>query len=219
MFLAIVPAYNESARIGSVVRSLFDHVDHVVVVDDCSADNTASVAEAAGATVLRHKINRGQGAALETGHSYARKSGALHVIHFDGDGQFSPLDIPLAKAHLEQSGADILFGSRFLDDRTNMPWFKRHILNPIGRFIDRLMGNPKLSDAHNGFRILTAKALEHVVITQDRMAHASEIPQLAKRGKLHIVEFPVKVTYHEYGQGAMGGITIVKDLLLGKFVK
>ena len=93
MFLAIVPAYNESKRIGSVVRSLFDHVDMVVVVDDASRDATATLAQQAGATVLQHTVNRGQGAALETGHAYARSIDATYVLHFDGDGQCNLLNI------------------------------------------------------------------------------------------------------------------------------
>ncbi len=108
MFVAVVPAYNEEKRIGSVVRSLFGHVDEVVVVDDASADNTIQEAQNAGATVLIHRVNRGQGAALETGHAYARKHGAQFVIHFDGDGQFRVEDIAPALEHLQESNADIL---------------------------------------------------------------------------------------------------------------
>lgn len=219
MFIALVPAYNEEKDIGSVVRSLFHHVDRVVVIDDCSSDMTGYVAQEAGATVLRHHINRGQGAALETGHAYARSCGATFVLHFDADGQFDPDDITPARAHLIASGADMLFGSRFLDTRSDIPWFKKYILLPIGRIMDRLSGAPPLSDSHNGFRILTAKALRHMYITQDRMAHASEIPLLAKRAHLSVVEFPVKVTYHEYGQSAIKGFAIIKDLLIGRFIR
>jgi polyprenyl-phospho-N-acetylgalactosaminyl synthase len=219
MFFAIVPAYNEEQRIGSVVRSLFGHVQKIIVVDDGSVDNTQKNAEEAGAVVVRHEINRGQGAALETGHEYARQNGATHVLHFDGDGQFLVSDITPALVNLKQSGADILFGSRFLDKRSNMPWFKRNILLPAGRFINRLFGTKQLSDAHNGFRILGPRALASINITQDGMAHATEIPALAVEHNLNIVEHPVKVVYHEYGQGITGGFRIVWDLIIGKLVK
>jgi polyprenyl-phospho-N-acetylgalactosaminyl synthase len=219
MFVAIVPAYNEEKRIGSVVRSLFDHVDKVVVVDDCSSDCTSKVAEKSGAVVLRHKINRGQGAALETGHEYARKNKADYLLHFDGDEQFDVLDIKPALEKLKKTKSDILIGSRYLDNRSNVPYFKKNILHPFARFFNKIFFGIKLSDAHNGFRILNKIALEKIKITQDRMAHASEIPSLTKKYNLKVVEFPIKVTYHEYGQSSLGGFKILKDLIFGKFVK
>lgn len=218
MFLAIVPAYNEEKSIGSVARNLFQHVDRVVVVDDGSDDNTARAAEEAGAFVLRHELNRGQGAALETGHEYARAVGADAVLHFDADGQFDVTDIAPALEQLKRVQADILFGSRFLDKRSSVPWFKKRALLPVGRVVSRLFGGGKLTDTHNGFRILTKRALEKIQLTQDGMAHATEIQSLVKRHGLRYTEHPVKVTYDEYGQGIQEGTRIVRDLLLGKFV-
>jgi polyprenyl-phospho-N-acetylgalactosaminyl synthase len=218
MFIAIVPAYNEEKRIGSVIRSLFSHVDKIVVVDDASKDTTVKIAQHAGAIVLSHRINRGQGAALQTGHAYAKQIGATHVLHFDGDGQFQVKDIAPAFAHLKQTQADILFGSRYLNVQSKLPWIKRHIIHPLGKYINRLFAGVHLSDAHNGFRILNKNALQKIIITQDKMAHATEIPYLAKKHDLKMVEFPVKVVYHEYGQKMSGGFRIVKDLFIGKFI-
>ncbi len=221
MFLAIVPAYNESRRIGSVVRSLFDHVDKVVVVDDYSKDTTADVANNAGAIVLKHTINLGQGASLETGHAYARRMNADYVLHFDGDGQFDVSDIEPALEKLKKEKLDVVLGSRFLGDRKNIsiPWTKRYIISPLGRIVDWFFSGLKLSDAHNGFRLLNRHALGKIKITQNRMAHASEIIYLIKKYDLKFIEFPVKVTYHEYGQRASSGFCIVRDLLLGRFLK
>jgi len=219
MFIAIVPAYNEEKTIGSVVRSLFEHVDKVVVVDDASKDNTFGEAKKTGAIVLKHKINCGQGAALETGHEYARRVEADYVLHFDGDGQFNAGDVEPALKQLKEEDAEILFGSRFLDDRSNVPWFKKNVLYPVGYVVNKIFGAVKLTDVHNGFRILNKKALNKIQITHDKMAHATEIVSLAKKYNLKYIEFPVKVTYSEYGQGVSGGIKIVRDLLFGKFVK
>ncbi|PLX28752.1 glycosyl transferase [Candidatus Parcubacteria bacterium] len=219
MFLAIVPAYNEEKRIGSVVRSLFEYVDAVVVVDDASTDKTVDESRKAGGVVLSHEINLGQGAALETGHEYARQAKADHVLHFDGDGQFHVEDIIPALDKLKKKKADILFGSRFLDNRSNMPWFKKYIVSPVGHMVNRAFGAVRLTDVHNGFRILNKKALNNIKISQDRMAHATEILALTKKYNLTYIEFPVKVTYHEYGQSAAGGFKIVRDLLFGKFMK
>lgn len=219
MFIAIVPAYNEEKRIGSVVRDLFDHVDEVVVVDDASKDGTAVLAKEAGATVIRHKINRGQGAALETGHAYARTKHAEYVLHFDGDGQLDVQDIPFALSTIRTAQADMLLGSRFLDARTEMPATKRYIIHPLGRFINRFFWNVRMSDAHNGFRILHRNALHTIRVEQDRMAHATEIPAQAVARGLEVIEHPVKITYHEYGQGMRGGIAVIKDLFIGIFIK
>lgn len=220
MFLAIVPAYNEEKTIGSVVRNLLSHVDRVVVVDDGSVDATRECALDTGAVVLRHSINRGQGASLETGHEYARRVGADLVLHFDADGQFDPNDIEGAVETLRESKADILFGSRFLDGRsTTVPWMKRHIVFPVARRFEHLFFGLLLSDVHNGFRLLTRSALGIIRITHDRMAHASEISSLVHSQHLRFVEYPVKVVYREYGQGISAGISILRDLFFGRLVK
>ncbi|EKE07261.1 MAG: glycosyl transferase family protein [uncultured bacterium] len=219
MFIAIVPAYNEEKRIGDVVQKLLSHVDKVVVVDDKSQDNTIFEAEKNGAFVLKHNINLGQGAALETGHKYARKLGADYVLHFDGDGQFVVDDIVPALNRLKETNSDILFGSRFLDDRTNLPFLKKYFILPIGRFVNKIFGVVPLKDSQNGFRILNKLALEKIVITQNGMAHATEIMGLTKEHNLKFVEFPVQVIYYEYGQGMGGGFKIVRDLIWGKFLK
>ncbi len=219
MIVALVPAFNEAKQIGSVVRSLFNHVDKVVVIDDASSDETMIEAREVGAIVLRHELNRGQGAALQTGHDYALEIGADYVVHFDGDGQFDAADIKPALEKLKQVKADVLFGSRFLDRRSRIPCLKRYIILPLGRIFNRCFWQLKLSDAHNGFRILNRRALEKIKISQERMAHATEIPALAKKYNLRYIEFPVKVTYHKYGQGMHTGLGVVKDLFLAKFLR
>lgn len=218
--LVIVPAYNEAKRIKRVITELQreECIDGVVVVNDASQDDTAKLAKEAGAIVISHQENAGQGAAIETGHEYARQHQADYVIHFDGDGQFDPKDIEPALEYISYHRADILFGSRFLNDTTKLPWLKRHVILPLGRFfIDTLFFNISLSDSHNGFRILNKHALFTISITQNRMAHATQIPAQAKKYDLKMVEFPVTVEYHEYGQGIRGGFRIIKELVLGVF--
>lgn len=219
MVIAIVPAYNESSMIKDVVESLLPQVDRVVVVDDASTDDTGIHAKAAGAIVLTHPINLGQGAALETGHAYARKHNADIVLHFDGDGQFSTKDIIEARKLIESGEVDIVLGSRFLGTTSHMPWVKKHVLRPLARLINRLFGGLSLTDAHNGFRMLGARALGKIRITQNRMAHATEIIEQIREHRLRYKEIPITVTYYEYGQKIRGGFTIVKDLIIGKFIK
>lgn len=219
MFIALIPAFNEEQNIARVVRSLLPLVDRVVVIDDGSTDGTAVQARESGATVLSHPLNRGQGAALETGHEYARQVSADFVLHFDADQQFSPEDVLPALTQLQKSGVDILLGSRFLDKRTHMPWQKRWFIHPLVRFFHTRALKLKLTDVHNGFRILSPKALHSIRLTQDRMAHATEILHLIQKHQLSYQEFPVVVTYHRYGQSAKGGLSILKDLFTGIFLR
>lgn len=218
MIMAIVGAFNEEKTIGSVVRDLFRHVEEVVVIDDGSRDHTAERAREAGATVLIHMLNRGQGAALETGHAYARSLRPEFVIHFDADGQFDVTDIPIGLQRVQEMGVDVLFGSRFLDKRSEIPFFKRWIILPVARRLNLWFSSIYLSDAHNGFRILNNRALQKIHLSQDGMAHATEILTLVRIHALRYSEFGVKVTYREYGQGIGGGIRVLRDLLIGRFL-
>ncbi len=218
MVLVVIPAFNESKQIGRVISGLFEHgFTDVVVVDDGSSDGTAAVALAGGATVIRHLVNRGQGAALETGDAYARKLGASQVVHFDADGQFNPGDIAGAIELLKHDSLDVVLGSRFIDRRSQLPWTKQHVLFPITRLLNRVFIGLTLTDGQNGFRVLSGAAVHKIVITHDGMAHNSEILQQIKKLGLGFKEFPVEVTYHRYGQGLGGGIKIITDFLFRSF--
>lgn len=234
MIFVVVPAYNEEKQIGRVIRGLFQQADRlaqmtrgetdsgnrsiqIVVVDDGSVDKTGEIARQEGATVLCHAVNRGQGAALETGNMYARREGANIVVHFDGDGQFNPADVVSALQFFEQRKLDVVFGSRFLDRRSTIPWLKRYILLPLGRLVNYFYTGLPLTDFHNGFRILSRRALEKITIIQDGMAHNSEIQVQVKRHNLAYAEYPIEVYYHEFGQGVRGGLRIARDLFMENF--
>jgi glycosyltransferase involved in cell wall biosynthesis len=220
MIYIVVPAYNEEKSIGRVIRDLFEHgYNNVLVVDDGSTDNTGAQASSAGAKVTRHMFNRGQGAALETGDRFARDAGAEMVVHFDADGQFNPKDIAEAIRLMREKNLDVVLGSRFLDGRTRLPYLKKYLLLPLARLINWLFTGVKLTDAHNGFRAMNKKALGKIKITQDGMAHNSEIVAQIKKYRLSYAECPVEVIYHEYGQGIGGGIKIIKDLIFAKLMR
>jgi glycosyltransferase involved in cell wall biosynthesis len=215
--MIVVPAYNEEKNIGRVIRGLFEHgYNEIVVVDDGSTDHTAETAEAAGAAVVRHKTNRGQGAALRTGNEYALSRGADMVAHFDADGQFNPADIAPAVKLILEGKADIVLGSRFLDNRSKLPWSKRYIILPVSRWINYLLTGIKLTDVHNGFRVLNRRALENIKTTQNGMAHNTEIVAQIKQKDLKFAEAPVEITYSEYGQGIVAGFKILRDLFFSK---
>lgn len=215
----IIPAWNEAATIGRVISGVQPHVRRVVVVDDCSSDDTSALARNAGATVIRHPINRGQGAALQTGNEYALQAGADIIVHFDADDQFLASEIPLVAAPIIAGQADIVFGSRFLGKKSNLPPLKRFLIMPLARLFTRLFLGVTLSDPQNGFRALNRQAAALTAIENRQMAHASEIQAKAFRRRLRIAEVPVTVIYHEFGQKLGGGFRIIRDLLISKIIK
>lgn len=214
----IVPAFNEAARVGAVVRGLLAAgLPKVIVVDDGSTDATGIRAREAGAEVIRHLVNCGQGAALETGNLVARQRGAQVVAHFDGDGQFDPGDVRPAISHLITAHLDVVLGSRFLDQRSRVPFLKRLGLTTLARLFNWWWTGVYLSDAHNGFRVLGPRALQLIRITHDGMAHNSEIVAQIRAHGLRHAEWPVRVVYHRYGQRLSHGLRIMWDLLFRRF--
>ena len=219
----VMPAYNEKGRIGAVVRGLLPRVERVIVVDDGSADGTADEARAAGADVVTHVLNRGQGAALKTGTMLAAREGADVIVHFDADGQHDPDALPTLLAPFELGSADVVFGSRFLGLRSDgMPFSRRLLLAAARQFSSLVLGIPRrVTDPQSGVRAMTAEAARSVDFTQDRMAHCSEILRIVSRSGLRSVEVPVKVIYTAEtlakGQKAADAVKIVWQLLLGAF--
>lgn len=218
--IAVVPAFNEALVISDVIRSLRTVVSDVIVVDDGSTDETARNASAAGATVARHLINRGQGAALATGTQLALQHGADIVVHFDADGQHDPTDISLLIAPIVSGNIEVALGSRFLGRAEGLPLLRRVTLK-LGVLFTRFFSGLKLTDVHNGIRALSRRAAEQIHITHDGMAHASEILDQVADLKLSYVEVPVTVRYTPYslarGQGSMNGFRIIAKLISSKF--
>ena len=187
-------------------------------MDDCSTDNTFNLAKNAGATVLRHIINRDQGAALRTGNDYAWQNGADIIVHFDADDQFVASEIKEIVKPIQQAQADIVFGSRFLEKKSKLPWAKEKIIMPIAKIVNKLFFNINLTDPQSGFRAFNRKTAQIILIEQDGKAHCSEILHKAFKNKLRIKEVPTTVIYHHFGQKFSGGLKIIKDLIINKLL-
>lgn len=215
----VIPAWNEAKNIAKVVSGVRPYVQETIVVDDASQDETAALAGTAGAIVLRHPINRGQGAALQTGNDYALAHDADIIIHFDGDDQFLAAEIKDMAAPIIDGRADIVFGSRFLGKKSNLPLTKRYLIYPLAQLFTRFLLGIRLSDPQNGFRALSRRAAETIRIDNREMAHNSEIQGKAYRSGLRIEEVPITVVYHDFGQRLSGGFKIAKDLLIHKIIK
>jgi glycosyltransferase involved in cell wall biosynthesis len=218
----IIPAFNEGPVIGEVVRDVRALCRNVVVVDDCSQDGTGAAALSAGATRLRHPINLGQGAALQTGIRYALAHGAERIVTFDADGQHRAADIGVLLETQARTRADVVVGSRFLGSADNIPTLRRIVLK-VALAFTRTFSGMDLTDVHNGLRLFTRHAAQRIRITQDRMAHASEITEQIRRLGLSYAEAPVTVVYSEYslrkGQKLGNAINIVADLIMGRMSK
>jgi glycosyltransferase involved in cell wall biosynthesis len=214
----VVPAHNEQSTIQQVVSGLRRSFPNIVVVDDCSSDLTATRARAAGADVLRHPINLGQGASLQTGIDFALQKGAGYIVTFDADLQHRPEDVPLLLIALRESGADFALGSRFLGTAVNIGLTRRLLLK-VAVFFTRLTTGLKITDAHNGLRAMTRRGALFLRIRQNGMAHASEILQQIAKSALPYVEVPVTVEYTPYsmakGQKLSNSLNIVLELLTG----
>ena len=211
----VIAAYNEAKVIARVVSEVAGADYRVAVVDDGSADDTADRALAAGAAVLQHPFNLGQGAALQTGIDYALAQGADVVVTFDADGQHRAQDIAALIAALEKHRADFALGSRFLGSTTDLPPARR-ILLKAATWFTRLATGLRLTDTHNGLRAMTRRGANHISLRQNRMAHASEfLDQIAHSG-LSWVEVPVTIRYSGYslakGQRLGDSLAILVDL-------
>lgn len=213
----VIPAYGEEGSIRDVVASLreFNPDAVVVVVDDGSRDATADAAFDAGAFVLRHPINLGQGAALHTGIRYAVRRGASIVCTFDADGQHDPSSIPAMRSLLDDSQADVVLGSRFLAEKQYVPPVRRAMLKMALAFT-RLHTGLALTDTHNGLRLMRAHAALLMLPRQAGMAHASEMLDLIATHRLRYVEIPSEVKYTGYsmrkGQRSFNAVKIIFEL-------
>jgi glycosyltransferase involved in cell wall biosynthesis len=211
----ICAAYNEATTIGRVVAELRRAGHRVVVVDDGSRDGTRHIAAAAGAEVVVHPVNLGQGAALQTGIDYALSQDADLLVTFDADGQHRVADIPVLVEALRRERADFALGSRFLGQTYNLPKLRRWVLYAATIFT-RLTTGLRLTDSHNGLRALTRRGAAAIRLRQNRMAHASEILVEIAQSGLRYVEVPVTIEYTAYslakGQRIGDSVTILLDL-------
>lgn len=213
----VVAAYNEAGPIARVVEQLLPRCSRCIVVDDGSSDETAAAAGNAGAVVLRHVVNRGQGAAMLTGIQYALLEQPDAIVTFDADGQHDAADIPALVAPVLAGRVDVALGSRFLGTAEGMPWSRRLVLR-AGILFTRIFSGVRVTDVHNGLRALSRDAAAQLTISLDGMAHASEILDQIRTHGWRFVEVPTTVRYSEYslgkGQSSLNSIRIVVQLIL-----
>ena len=212
----VIAAYNEARVIERVIADVRHCGFSAVLVDDGSSDSTAEVAERAGAVVVRHPVNLGQGAALQTGIEFALRKGADVIVTFDADGQHRATDIAGLVDALARHSVDYALGSRFLGGATDLPPVRRRLLKAATWFT-RITSGLSLTDTHNGLRAMTRRGASAIRLRQNRMAHASEFLYQIAASQLKYVEVPVTIEYSAYslakGQKLGDALSILVDLL------
>lgn len=214
----LVPVFNEASALHGVLASLRQHFAHILCVDDGSSDQSAIVARAAGATVIRHPINRGQGAALQTGFDYIlRNTPAAYCVTFDADGQHKASDAVRMVSRARERNLDVVLASRFIGSTEGMPVARGLLLRAAVHFT-RWTARLEVSDTHNGLRVLSREALKRIRLEIPRMAYASELLNAIVPNGLSYGEEPVSVIYTDYsktkGQRNINSVNIMFDLAL-----
>jgi polyprenyl-phospho-N-acetylgalactosaminyl synthase len=219
----LIAAYNEAEIVGTVISRIRErYPDHsILVVDDCSSDSTVAKARASGAEVLSHRVNLGQGAALQTGFECLIRMGYTDhddfIVTFDADGQHSLEDVEPSMAMLNSRHCDIAFGSRFLGSTEGMPLL-RNLVVRLGIVYNWLSTGLLMTDAHNGFRIIRGGALPKIRINCNRMAHASEFLNVVRTQRIPFCEVACRIVYSDYskakGQSIKNMFSIIGNHLL-----
>lgn len=212
----IVPAYNEAPVLDKTLQDLLPLGATTVVVDDGSTDDTWDIVLKYPVHALRHEVNLGQGAALQTGIAYALSGGAALVVTFDADGQMSATDLPALCAPVAAGEADVCLGNRFAGAESHIPRQRRWLLRAAALFSNALTGL-SLQDATNGLRAMNRRAASHLRISKNGMAHGQEILGQFAGEHLRLLEVPVTITYSPYslrkGQSGFNAFNILWDLL------
>jgi glycosyltransferase involved in cell wall biosynthesis len=213
----VVPAFNEASVIGDVISDVRSVFHHVVCVDDGSRDDTGDIALRAGAHVVRHPVNLGQGAAIQTGVEYARRQpGAAVFATFDADGQHRVKDVIRMIDRLAGEDVDLVIGTRFADPGvvSHTPFLKRLVLRSAAA-LSRRSRRLGLTDAHNGLRVFNKTVADQLNLTMGGMSHADEFITLAYDNHWRVTEEPVEILYTEYsmskGQPLLNGVNIIFD--------
>lgn len=209
--------------VGSVIRSLRSEFPNVVGVDDGSTDQSAQEMAAAGAAVVRHSVNLGAGAALQTGLQYGLLDhGAQYFVCFDADGQHRTADAAAMVDRFRVGDVDILIGSRFLGAAEGMSLSRRVLLRAATLF-ERVTSGVSLTDAHNGLRVFSRAFASRVDLTMHDMAYASELLAMIGKSGLPYAEYPVTIDYTEYsmhkGQRSINSINIATDIWINQLLR
>ena len=196
--VAAIPCHNEARFIGDVVLGALPLVDHVVVIDDGSTDDSEAAARAAGARVIRHPSNRGYGAAIASALHHAIACGADVLVTLDGDGQHDPAEIPRVAQPILDSSTDLAIGSRFLGAPNNVPAYRGFGISVITGLFN-VGSRVRTTDAQSGFRAYRVTAFSSLLPADAGMGASVELLVRARARRLRFKDVPVSCKYHPAG--------------------
>jgi glycosyltransferase involved in cell wall biosynthesis len=195
MIVALLPAFNEEKRIATVIDRVQQFADRVIVCDDGSTDATYEKAADCGAEVIRHKRNRGYGAALRSLFTHAKTFPAQAFVTIDSDGQHDSAYIPKLTAPILRGEADVVIGSRFLLGSDATPAHRRIAIKLITGLCDVITGN-EFTDLQSGFRAYNSRAIALTCPTRPGMGASTEIIIKATKSRLRVKEIGVPIYYN-----------------------
>jgi UDP-N-acetylglucosamine---dolichyl-phosphate N-acetylglucosaminyltransferase len=220
----VIPVFNESRVIKEVISEVQQAgYKNLIIVDDGSGDDTYSVANTVlDVIVLRHRVNRGKGAAIKTGISAADICGAEVIVTIDGDGQHDPFDIQRLIKPITEDGYDVALGTRMLHS-DGMPLLKI-IANKIGNFCTLMLYGILVSDSQSGFRAYSRYAAGIIDTKADKYEYDSKVIREINYNRLRFIEVPIKVRYTEYSmakkhkQGFVNGMKTLARMIWDKLI-
>ena len=219
----LIPVFNEERKIKSVISELLPSFKNIVAVNDGSTDSTQEILESLDVVILRHSINLGAGAAISTGFRFIQnQKNAQAVVTFDADGQHSVEDAKAFAREILLCEEEVIFGSRFIKSKSNIPTIKRIVLSVVV-FFTNLLSKVNLSDAHNGLKAIKKSALKQIDINIDQYGYESQIINEVSKKGITYKEMPTNTIYTEYsknkGQKLNNGLIILEDLFKSRSKK
>ena len=213
----IMPLFNEGEVVQQVLLGLKKYFKNIIVIDDGSTDNSNNLLSLEPVTLLRHPINLGQGAAIATGFEYVKAiDDAFAVITFDADGQHAVEDAKLFAENILSCQEEIIFGSRFLGNEINIPFFKRYVLK-LATFFTNLLTGMKLSDTHNGLKAIKKSCLNKLDLDINGYAFETQLISQISKHEIPYKELPTNIIYTDYslnkGQSLRNGLIILEDII------
>jgi len=213
--VVVVPAYNEARFIGSVILKIREFADEIIVIDDGSRDETADIAERAGARVIRHSRNQGKGVALNTGFDLIRREyHPTAVVTLDADWQHSPDDIPAVARPILSGDADLVIGSRYLQRSSDVP-LQRVVGHWGFNMLVNTVSGTRISDSQSGYRAFSRRALESISFRSVGFSVESEMQFWAADYELRVMEVPITIRYQDHPKRSVvsHGFTVLNGIL------
>jgi glycosyltransferase involved in cell wall biosynthesis len=219
--IVIIPAFNEEAAIGAIVKRSLRYVDDVLVIDDGSVDDTSRIAEDAGAHVIKHYNNLGKGVSLKD--AFGEVSGYDIVVTIDGDGQHNPDEIPALIRPIIEGRADFVNGSRYLDGFDEDTPAYRRVGQRVLDIATNVTSGTNVTDSQSGFRAFSGKTIKLFRFRDTGFGIESEMLADAAENNLRIIEVPITVRYDVENSSTKGpvthGVGVLIKIILDKIIR